>query len=221
MVLAAEALTRDAEAIALTLDGSPHKGALYRTFKDAALADSPVTIANAGASTGAGGADRHRQPDRRRSRRRRRATRSSAAIYQLDGSQGQPGPGAPERSAGGRRSRSRRRSRSWPACCWSTACRPASRSTTRSSSRAARPTRSPGWRRRSSRPHTEFRDDRFVAAFDRSEDEPAFFTVAYMVRAVVARPLRPSAGAGRGHVPPRPFRPHGFRKRGGRRPARP
>lgn len=32
--------------------------------------------------------------------------------------------------------------------------------------------------------HSEFRDDRFVAAFDRTSDQPAFFTVAYMVRAV-------------------------------------
>ncbi len=32
--------------------------------------------------------------------------------------------------------------------------------------------------------HTEYRDDRFVAAFDRSPDQPAFFEVAYVVRAV-------------------------------------
>ena len=32
--------------------------------------------------------------------------------------------------------------------------------------------------------HTEYRDDRFVAAFDRDAGQPAFFTVAYVVRAV-------------------------------------
>lgn len=32
--------------------------------------------------------------------------------------------------------------------------------------------------------HTEFRDDRFVAAFDRNPSQSAFFTVAYTVRAV-------------------------------------
>jgi alpha-2-macroglobulin len=32
--------------------------------------------------------------------------------------------------------------------------------------------------------HTEFRDDRFTAAFDRDKDSPAVFTVAYVVRAV-------------------------------------
>jgi hypothetical protein len=32
--------------------------------------------------------------------------------------------------------------------------------------------------------HTEFRDDRFTAAFDRTSSDPAVFTVAYVVRAV-------------------------------------
>ena len=32
--------------------------------------------------------------------------------------------------------------------------------------------------------HTEFRDDRFVAAYERDPSQSAFFTVAYTVRAV-------------------------------------
>jgi uncharacterized protein YfaS (alpha-2-macroglobulin family) len=32
--------------------------------------------------------------------------------------------------------------------------------------------------------HTEFRDDRFVAAYERSPEQSAFFRVAYTVRAV-------------------------------------
>src|SRR5258708_38445496 len=32
--------------------------------------------------------------------------------------------------------------------------------------------------------HTEYRDDRFVAAFDREENQSAFFSVGYVVRAV-------------------------------------
>jgi uncharacterized protein YfaS (alpha-2-macroglobulin family) len=32
--------------------------------------------------------------------------------------------------------------------------------------------------------HTEYRDDRFIAAFDRAEGQSAFFNVAYVVRAV-------------------------------------
>ena len=59
--------------------------------------------------------------------------------------------------------------------------------------------------------HTEYRDDRFVAAFDRDTDQAAFFTVAYMVRAVApGRYVHPPA-AGGGHVPPRALRPHRLR----------
>ncbi len=32
--------------------------------------------------------------------------------------------------------------------------------------------------------HTEFRDDRFTAAFDRASRDPVVYTVAYVVRAV-------------------------------------
>ena len=32
--------------------------------------------------------------------------------------------------------------------------------------------------------HSEYRDDRFVAAFDREPGQSAFFSVAYVVRAV-------------------------------------
>jgi alpha-2-macroglobulin len=40
----------------------------------------------------------------------------------------------------------------------------------------------------------EFRDDRFTAAFDRKKDDPAIFTVAYVVRAVsVGKYVRPQA----------------------------
>ena len=35
-----------------------------------------------------------------------------------------------------------------------------------------------------SRCNAEFRDDRFSAAFERKSDDPAVFTVAYVVRAV-------------------------------------
>ncbi|MFC6046348.1 hypothetical protein ACFPYM_00660, partial [Methylobacterium hispanicum] len=42
--------------------------------------------------------------------------------------------------------------------------------------------------------HTEFRDDRFVAAYDRTPEQSAFFTVAYTVRAVSpGRYLHPGA----------------------------
>ena len=41
---------------------------------------------------------------------------------------------------------------------------------------------------------TEFRDDRFTAAFDRKRGDPAVFTVAYVVRAVsLGKYVRPQA----------------------------
>ncbi len=54
--------------------------------------------------------------------------------------------------------------------------------------------------------NSEFRDDRFSAAFVRSEDSAPVFTVAYVVRAVSPGTLRAAASQGRGHVPARPFR---------------
>jgi len=62
--------------------------------------------------------------------------------------------------------------------------------------------------------NAEFRDDRFSAAFDRKSGDRAVFTIAYVVRAGLARPLRAAAGLCGGHVPSRSFRPH--RNRHGR-----
>jgi uncharacterized protein YfaS (alpha-2-macroglobulin family) len=50
MVLAAQALAKDAEGMTLTVDGTARKGALYRTLSAAALEDRPLTIANPGAA---------------------------------------------------------------------------------------------------------------------------------------------------------------------------
>ena len=65
--------------------------------------------------------------------------------------------------------------------------------------------------------HTEFRDDRFTAAIDRATDSKAVFTVAYVVRAVIARQIRAAAGLCRGHVQSLALRPHRHRQYGGRR----
>ncbi len=65
----------------------------------------------------------------------------------------------------------------------------------------------------------EYRDDRFVAAIDRQPRQPAFFTLAYVVRAVAPGPLRASPCHGGGHVPTRALRPHGLRHGRGRGPA--
>ncbi|MGH6820317.1 MAG: alpha-2-macroglobulin family protein, partial [Methylocella sp.] len=48
MVLAAEALADKSKTIALSVDGVPQQGALYRTWRAAALANKTATIANSG-----------------------------------------------------------------------------------------------------------------------------------------------------------------------------
>jgi len=46
MVLAAEALAKEADTMRISVDGEEHKGALYRTWNDAALDGKPVTLTN-------------------------------------------------------------------------------------------------------------------------------------------------------------------------------
>ena len=55
--------------------------------------------------------------------------------------------------------------------------------------------------------HTEYRDDRFVAAFDRAEGQSAFITMAYVVRAVAPGRYIYPPGHCRRHVRPRTLRP--------------
>ncbi|MBN9060850.1 MAG: alpha-2-macroglobulin family protein [Rhizobiales bacterium] len=48
MILAAQALAKDAEAMTVSVDGVEQKGALYRTWRGLALDAKPITIANTG-----------------------------------------------------------------------------------------------------------------------------------------------------------------------------
>ncbi|WP_342359088.1 MG2 domain-containing protein [Terrarubrum flagellatum] len=47
MVLAAQAMAKDSESLTVTVDGAEHKGALYRTWRGLALDSKPITITNA------------------------------------------------------------------------------------------------------------------------------------------------------------------------------
>ncbi|QEL24183.1 alpha-2-macroglobulin family protein [Bosea sp. F3-2] len=51
MVLAAQAMAKDAEGMTLTVDGAARKGALYRTLSAEALEAKPLTIANPSAAS--------------------------------------------------------------------------------------------------------------------------------------------------------------------------
>ena len=50
MILAAEAMTRDAQGLSLTVDGAPQTGSFYKTWKGLALEGASVTIGNTGQS---------------------------------------------------------------------------------------------------------------------------------------------------------------------------
>ena len=182
LVLAAQAVVRDAEAMSITVEGVARNGAFYRSYRDGALADNAVTLTNTGPSTVQAvltvtGNPIEPQP----------AVSSGYAVerayYKLDGTQVQP-------------SRIQQNERLVVVL-----------KVTESEAKQARVLlvdRLPAgfeidnpkladsdtvaglpWLKRDVEPaHTEFRDDRFVAAFDREPDQAAFFTVAYMVRAV-------------------------------------
>ena len=68
------------------------------------------------------------------------------------------------------------------------------------------------WLKRDLEPvHTEYRDDRFVAAMDREPGQSAFFTLAYVVRAVAPGRYIYPPGDRRGHVSATALRPHRLR----------
>ncbi|WP_441965729.1 alpha-2-macroglobulin family protein [Microvirga sp. 2MCAF38] len=182
MVLAAQAVAKQADGMALTVDGTAHRGALYRSYRDAALGRAPVTIANTGQApvqavvTVTGNAI---EPEPALSR----GYSVERNYYKLDGTQVPP-------------SSAKQNDRMVVVL-----------KITETEARQARVLlvdRLPAgfeidnprlvdsdsvaalsWLKRDVEPaHTEYRDDRFVVAFDREPSQPAFFTVAYMVRAV-------------------------------------
>ena len=162
--------------------GDNVKGALYRSVKASELAQ-PLKVTNTGegalqAVVSVSGAPTTPEP----------AAESGFKIerlyYTLDGEDGRSDQGQAEPALRRGAEDHRARSRS-SAACWSPIiCRRASRSTTRGSSRRARPARCRGSRTPRSRRYSEFRDERFSAAFERRPKDPPVFTVAYVVRAV-------------------------------------
>lgn len=181
LVLAAQAVARDAEAMALKVDGVDRKGAFYRTFRDTNLATG-VTLANAG----------------------------QAPVQAVISVTGHPVEPEPAISRGYTVERSYYKLDGTAVSTVSVAQNErlvAVLKVTETEARAARlllVDRLPAgleidnprlvdsdtiaaldWLERDVQPaHVEYRDDRFVAAFDRDPDQPATFTIAYMVRAV-------------------------------------
>jgi alpha-2-macroglobulin len=182
MVLAAEALAKDAEGISLTVAGAPATGSVYRTVGAAALEAGPVTIAITGAST-------------------------AQIVVNVTGNPIGPEPAASQGYAVERTYYKLDGPKVEPSQVSQNDRLVTVLKVTESEARFARVLlvdRLPAgfeidnpslvdssdvggldWLTTEVEPaHAEYRDDRFVAAFDRDTGQPAFFTVAYIVRAV-------------------------------------
>ncbi|MGO4573800.1 alpha-2-macroglobulin [Microvirga sp. 2TAF3] len=182
LVLAAQAVARDAEAMVLKVDGADRKGAFYRSYKDASLNSGAITLANAGpaavqAVVTVTGNPIEPEPAVSRGYTVERST------HKLDGTQVQPDTvrqnerlvvvlKVTETEA--------KQARVLLVDRLPAGFEIDNPKLVDSDTVASLP-----WLKRDVEPaHTEYRDDRFVVAFDREPDQSAFFTVAYMIRAV-------------------------------------
>ena len=182
MVIAAQALAKDADGMALTLDGKPVTGALYRTVSQAKLEDAPIAIMNTGQN-------------------------ALRAVVSVSGVPLTPEPAADQ---GFKVERFYYSMSGQPIDVNAVKQNTRFIVSLKVTERTARTGRlllvdplpagieidNPSlvegsivpdaeWLKREVEPaNTEYRDDRFVAAFDRSTDQPASFQVAYIVRAV-------------------------------------
>ncbi|MBM6596727.1 alpha-2-macroglobulin family protein [Microvirga pudoricolor] len=182
LVLAAQAVARNAEAMRLTVDGTEHKGAFYGTYRDTDMARGSVTFANAGrdpvqAVITVTGHPIEPEP----------AISSGYGVersyYTLDGAQIQP-------------DRVRQNDRlvtvikvteteAKQARVLLVDRLPAGFEIDNPSLVDSDTVSGLSWLTKDVEPaHTEYRDDRLVAAFDRGPGQPASFSIAYTVRAV-------------------------------------
>jgi uncharacterized protein YfaS (alpha-2-macroglobulin family) len=182
LVMAAQAMDRGAENVVLKVDGAEHRGAFYRTYKDAVLDRASISLANAGRTpvqavvTVAGNPV---EPEPALSH----GYTVERSYYRLDGSEVQL-TSVPQNDrlvvvlkvteAEAKEARLLLVDRL-----------PAGFEIDNPKLVDSDTVANLSWLKRDVEPaHTEYRDDRFVVAFDRKPDQPAFFTVAYMVRAV-------------------------------------
>ena len=213
MVLAASAVSRDArDHGASRSTASASRAPLYRTFRAPALegrhgrdrqraAPSPAQVVRdrvgPPADAGAGGVAglRHR-----------------AQLLQARRHAGGPGQRAPERQAGRDAEGDGAGGQDGAGCCSSTCC-PAGLEIDNpnlvDSTGVARPPLAEAGRRAGRQPSTATTASSPPSTA--TPGQPAFFTLAYIVRAVAPGPLRASARDGGGHVPPRALRPHRLR----------
>lgn len=192
MVLAAQALAQESGAIQLSVDGAAQRGALYRTLRADGPDLAPVTVANTGSV-------------------------ATQAVISVTGAPIAPEPAASQGYAVERSYYRLDGTKVDVAQVRQNERLVAVLKVTEREARAARlllVDRLPAgfeidnpklvdsgavgalpWLKTDVEPaNAEYRDDRFVAAFDRTPDQPAIFTVAYMVRAVApGRYVHPGA----------------------------
>ncbi|MBV9393678.1 MAG: alpha-2-macroglobulin family protein [Methylobacteriaceae bacterium] len=182
MVLAAEALMKDAQSISLSIDGEPQSGAFYRGWKGASLDQRDVVITNNGqaavrvALTSVG----HPTAQEPATSRGYEVERT---YYKLDGKQADPA--------------TIKQNDRFVAVLKVTESEaayarlllvdhlPAGLEIDNPDLFDGGSTDNLSWLKRNVEPtHTEARDDRYVATFDRDGKDKATFTIAYIVRAV-------------------------------------
>lgn len=184
MVLAAQAMAKDAEGMSLTVDGTERKGPLYRTISAEALESKPLTVANPGAA-------------------------SAQAVITVSGIPTSPEPALNQGFGLERVIYTMKGERADPARLRQNERYVVALTVTEAASRYGRlllvdpvpagleientnltegaSVAGLGWLKQEVSPvHTEARDDRYVAAFERSgaTSEKLVYTVAYIARAV-------------------------------------
>ncbi|HMO29996.1 alpha-2-macroglobulin [Enterovirga sp.] len=192
MILAAEALQRDATAIQVTLDGQPVQGSLFRTFRGPRLERAPVRVGNAGSASAelvVSVAGNPVGPEPAASR----GYAVERSYYKLDGTKVDPG-------------RVRQGDRlvtvlkvTEPQALFARVLLvdflPAGFEIDNPKLVDSGSVAGLDWLKIDVTPvNEEYRDDRFVAAFDRDPSQKATWTVAYTVRAVApGRYVHPAA----------------------------
>lgn len=182
MVMAAQAMSKEAEAQALTIDGADHKGAFYRTIPSEALEAKPLVIGNPGSA-------------------------AARAVVTVSGIPTAPEPALNQGFGLERTFYTMKGEKADPARLRQneryvvvlTATEPATRygrlllvdplpaglEIENAALTEGASLEGLKWLKQEVAPvNTEARDDRYVAAFDREAKQPASFSVAYIVRAV-------------------------------------
>ncbi|MBB3808970.1 hypothetical protein FHS81_001040 [Pseudochelatococcus contaminans] len=182
LLLAAIGLAKEADNVALSVNGEAHQGPLFRTLPESALAEGAVEIVNTGTSPVrvvigvAGNSSVHEDALAQGYEIERR-------YFHLDGK-----PADPAKVTQNERlvtvltvtERDAREARTLLVDYLPAGFEIDNPRLVDSGDVAGLP-----WLSRDVEPaHVEYRDDRFIAAFDRTPDQPAFFSVAYVVRAV-------------------------------------